>query len=296
MSIGSGSAPPRCGRNSAPATRTCSNAPRVGMSARQLSGSSQARRGYRGSPRAEPDAPGPLPCAPASWPVRSCEGARADPAQGSEHTDATPRRRRQARRRTAWPGRRLRPEVARQKRQRRYAEDPKRIRPRAPAADRPFVRTHSQTQHAGRQPYGAWVVPDDLAVHPLPPRPGHAVRCSRSSRPGQVEQHHDPLGLQDPVGQQPVSGAEGHRPPSISKAAPAKDHAGLGGIHPKDRDDATDRPDQQGRCAATPPVDPLGDQDPVGGNRPGSGIEQLLVLCAGEWRVWRGLGRLLGAE
>jgi hypothetical protein len=103
---------------------------------------------------------------------------------------------------------------------------------------------HAQHQHAGWQPDGAWAVPDDLAVDPLPLRPGHAVRCGRSSRPGQVEQHHGPLGLQDPVSQQPVSGAEGHCPASIAKVTPAKDHAGFGGIHPKDRHDASDRAGQ----------------------------------------------------
>jgi hypothetical protein len=56
------------------------------------------------------------------------------------------------------------------------------------------LATRTATKHAEWQPDGAWAVLDDLAVDPLPPRPGLAVRCGRSSRPGQVEQHHDPLG------------------------------------------------------------------------------------------------------
>jgi hypothetical protein len=54
----------------------------------------------------------------------------------------------------------------------------------------------------------------------------------------------------------------------MAKAASAKDHAGLGRIHPKDRNDASDRADQQRRRAAQPLVDPLGDQNLVGGSRP----------------------------
>ena len=74
-------------------------------------------------------------------------------------------------------------------------------------------------------------------------------------------------GCQDPVGQQPASGAEGHRPAGIAKAASAKDHAGFGGIHPEDRQDASDRAGQQGRGVAELLVDLLGDQDLVGGSR-----------------------------
>jgi hypothetical protein len=62
-----------------------------------------------------------------------------------------------------------------------------------------------------------------------------------------------------------LRGPKAHRPASIAKSAPAKDHAGFGGIHPKDRDDASDRADQQGRCAAQPLVNQLGDQNLVGG-------------------------------
>ena len=54
----------------------------------------------------------------------------------------------------------------------------------------------------------------------------------------------------------------------MAKAASAKDHAGLGRIHPKDRNDASDRADQQRRRAAQPLVDPRGDQNLVGGSRP----------------------------
>jgi hypothetical protein len=60
----------------------------------------------------------------------------------------------------------------------------KRIRPRAPAADRPFVRTHSQRQHGGRQPDGAWAVPDDLAVDPL--SPGLGMPSGVVDHPAQV--------------------------------------------------------------------------------------------------------------
>jgi hypothetical protein len=60
----------------------------------------------------------------------------------------------------------------------------KRIRPRAPAADRPFVRTHSQRQHGGRQPNGAWAVPDDLAVDP--PSPGLGMPSGVVDHPAQV--------------------------------------------------------------------------------------------------------------
>ena len=83
----------------------------------------------------------------------------------------------------------------------------------------------------------------------------------RSSRPGQVQQHHELLGWQDPVGQQPASGAKAHYPASIAKGAPAKDHASFGRIHPKDRDDASDRAGQHGQGVAEPLVDPLGDED-----------------------------------
>jgi hypothetical protein len=99
----------------------------------------------------------------------------------------------------------------------------------------------------------------------IPGRTG--VRCGRLSRPGQVEQHHDPLGWKDPVGQQPASGTKAHHPASIAKAAPAKDHEGLGRIHPKDRQHASDRAGHQRRGAAELLVDLLGDQDPVGGSR-----------------------------
>jgi hypothetical protein len=100
----------------------------------------------------------------------------------------------------------------------------------------------------------------------------YAVGTGGSFRPGQVQQDHDPLGLQDPVGQQPSSGTKAHRPAGIAKAAPAKDHAGLGGIHPKDRDHAGDRAGQPGRCLAELLVDPPGDQDLVGGFSPSRGL------------------------
>ena len=84
-------------------------------------------------------------------------------------------------------------------------------------------------------------------------------------RPGQIEQYHGLLGWEDPVGQQPLRGAKTHRPAGITNAAPAKDHAGFGRVHPKDRDNASERAGQQGRCAAKPLVDELGDQNLVGG-------------------------------
>jgi hypothetical protein len=87
----------------------------------------------------------------------------------------------------------------------------------------------------------------------IPPRSGQPT--SRSARAA------------GPSRSAPASGAKGHRPPAIVKAAPAKDHAGLGRIHPKDRDDASHRAGQQGRGAAEPPVDPLSDQDLVGGSQ-----------------------------
>ena len=55
----------------------------------------------------------------------------------------------------------------------------------------------------------------------------------------------------------------------MAKATQAKDHAGLGRI-PKDRDDASNRADQHGWCAAKPLADLLGDQDLVGGRGPSS--------------------------
>ena len=67
-----------------------------------------------------------------------------------------------------------------------------------------------------------------------------------------------------------MSGAKGDRPRPIVEAAPAKDHAGFGRIHPKDRNDAGDRADQQGRGVAEASVDPLGDTDLVGGCRTSS--------------------------
>jgi hypothetical protein len=97
------------------------------------------------------------------------------------------------------------------------------------------------------------------------------VRLGWLSRPGQVEQHHKLFGLDDPVGQRPSSSStKGHRPASIAKAADTKDHAGFGRIHPKDRDDASNRADQRGRGVAELLADPLGHQDLIGGDRPGS--------------------------
>jgi hypothetical protein len=98
----------------------------------------------------------------------------------------------------------------------------------------------------------------------------HAVWSGRSSRPGQVEQHHELFGLDDPVGQQSLGSTKGYRPATIAKATQAKDHAGLGRIHSKDRDDASDRADQHGWGAAEPLADLLGDQDLVGGDGPSS--------------------------
>jgi hypothetical protein len=98
----------------------------------------------------------------------------------------------------------------------------------------------------------------------------HAVRSGWPSSPGQVEQHHELLGLDNPIGQQPSSSTNRHRPAAIAKAAPAKDQAGLGRVHSKDGDDASDRAGQQGRCAAEPPLDLLGDKDLVGGYRASS--------------------------
>jgi hypothetical protein len=92
----------------------------------------------------------------------------------------------------------------------------------------------------------------------------------RSSGPGQVEQHHELFGLDDPVGQRPSSSPKGHRPASIAKAADTKDHAGFGRIHPKDRDDASNIADQRGRGVAELLADPLGHQDLIGGDRPSS--------------------------
>jgi hypothetical protein len=67
-----------------------------------------------------------------------------------------------------------------------------------------------------------------------------------------------------------LSSTKGYRPATIAKATQAKDHAGLGRIHPKDRNDASDRADQHGWCAAKPLADLLGDQDLVGGYGPNS--------------------------
>ena len=99
----------------------------------------------------------------------------------------------------------------------------------------------------------------------MPHGPQLVCYLSWSFRPGQIEQHYDLFGLEDPVGQQPLGGPKAHRPASIAKSAPAKDHAGFDGIHLKDRDDASDRADQQGRCATQPLVNQLGDQNVVGG-------------------------------
>ena len=104
---------------------------------------------------------------------------------------------------------------------------------------------------------------DDPVVDPSPPQ-RYAICSGWSSRPGQVEQHHDPLGLQDPIGQHSLRSPKGHRPAAITKATPAKDHAGLGGVHPQDRDDASHRAGQQGRCTAEPPVKLLRHKDLVG--------------------------------
>jgi hypothetical protein len=82
--------------------------------------------------------------------------------------------------------------------------------------------------------------------------------------------HHELFGLDNPVSQQSLSSTKGYRPATIAKATQAKDHAGLGRIHPKDRDDASDIADQHGWCAAKPLADFLGDENLVGGYAPGS--------------------------
>jgi len=103
-------------------------------------------------------------------------------------------------------------------------------------------------------------------VDPSPPKQA-CRRAGRSPSPAQVQQHHDLLGLHEPVGQQPSGGTKGDRPPDIAKAAPAKDHAGLGRIHPKNRDDASDVADQERRGITKLPADPVGNQDLVGRSR-----------------------------
>src|SRR5215218_1579002 len=100
----------------------------------------------------------------------------------------------------------------------------------------------------------------------------HAVRSGRSviqTRSGPAAPRS--ARLAGPSRSATRQGAKGHRPPSIAKPASAKDHAGLGGIHPKDRDDPGDRTGQQGRCAAEPLAGLLGDQHLVGGSRPSRG-------------------------
>jgi hypothetical protein len=83
-----------------------------------------------------------------------------------------------------------------------------------------------------------------------------------------------------------LRGSKAHRPASIAKSAPAKDHAGFGGVHPKDRDDASDRADQQGRCAAQPLVNQLGDQNLVGGRSSNCfGLVPGQQLRAIAWRI-----------
>jgi hypothetical protein len=67
-----------------------------------------------------------------------------------------------------------------------------------------------------------------------------------------------------------LSSPKDHRPAGIAKAADTKDHAGFGRIHPKDRDDASNIADQGGRGVAELLADPLGHQDLIGGDRPGS--------------------------
>src|SRR5215211_7545693 len=117
--------------------------------------------------------------------------------------------------------------------------------------------------------------------------------------PGQVEQHHDLFGLDNPVGQQSSSSTKGYRPATIAKATQAKDHAGLSWIHPKDRDDASDRADQHGWCAAKPLADLLGDQDLVGGYGPSSrdlipGHDLGAITLADALDQGPPLGKLLG--
>src|SRR5215212_663597 len=124
-------------------------------------------------------------------------------------------------------------------------------------------------------------------------------RSGRSSRPGQVEQHHELLGLDNPVSQQSLSSTKGYRPATIAKATQAKDHAGLGRIHPKDGDDASDRADQHGWCAAKPLADLLGDQDLVGGYGPSSrdlipGHDLGAITLADALDQGPPLGKLLG--
>src|SRR5215216_739842 len=124
-------------------------------------------------------------------------------------------------------------------------------------------------------------------------------RSGRSSRPGQVEQHHELFALDNPVSQQSLTSTKGYRPATIAKATQAKDHAGLGRIHPKDGDDASDRADQHGWCAAKPLADLLGDQDLVGGYGPSSrdlipGHDLGAITLADALDQGPPLGKLLG--
>src|SRR4029450_10810898 len=104
--------------------------------------------------------------------------------------------------------------------------------------------------------------PRPMTRQSSPYRPDLAcLRSGWSSRPGQVNQDHNLLGWENPIGQQPSSATKAHRPPGTPKAAPAKPHAGLGRIHPKDREDASKRAGQQGRGVAESLVDRLRDED-----------------------------------
>jgi hypothetical protein len=96
-----------------------------------------------------------------------------------------------------------------------------------------------------------------------------------------------------------LRGAKARRPASIAKAAPAKDHAGLGGIDPKDGDDASDRAGQQGWGAAEPPANLLRHKDLVGVGSPSSrvlvpGHHLGAIALADELDQGLPLGKLLG--
>jgi hypothetical protein len=122
------------------------------------------------------------------------------------------------------------------------------------------------------------------------------MRCGRSSSPGQVEQHHDALGLQDPVGQPPLRGAKARRPASIAQGGTGERSCWLRWDPPEGRRrcQRPSRPAGAGRRAAAGepaasqgpgrwlqcqqprpcPRPPLGSDRPGGCPRPGSAIGQ----------------------
>jgi len=96
-----------------------------------------------------------------------------------------------------------------------------------------------------------------------------------------------------------LSSPKAHRPAGIAEAADTKDHAGFGRIHPKDRDDASNRADQRGRGVAELLADLLGDQDLVSSYGPGgrdliSGHDLGAITLANAIDQGPPLGKLLG--